>query len=602
VRRAPLALAAIVAAGTVTYGSLGGLLRGPSVFADELIYMDATRSVAGGHAPQERDRAYGRGLLLPVAAAPVFALSPTQRDAYAALKWFNAFLFSLAAVPIYALARRLLRPAWSLAVAALSVAAPSALYSGLVLTESAAYLAGSCALLALVLAVEAPTGRRQLAALGACALAALARPQLAVLVLAFPIGLGVRWLCLPPGARPSPRDALRRLWPTVAAVLLVALLWLAALASGHVTLKDYRDVWRSYGLFDVARWSWYTLAELVLYLAVIPAVIAPAALVDHWRRGRGGSRRDAAFLGIFAAANVLTILLVAAFSSATFGGLRLHDRYLFYVVPLWLVLLAVWLQRGHRTSARMLALGAGLSLLLVATLPTRLLVRDTTIQFDAVGTATWARIRAIDPARPGVLRVLLVVAVLAALAAMVATRFASPRARVALLAPVAVLFVLNAVFVWESRVRDADLTVFANGRPSTWSWVDAVVPRGERVTDVFVDSARCLPLNTSAFRWTEFFNDRIGPVDRIGPPVRPGQTPDGTGVTIGADRIVRLDGGEPVRPGYVVAPPGLKLDGRVLAHGTLDDLRLWRTAGALRIRGARSNAEAMAEACPDTGA
>ena len=88
-----LALAAIVVAGTVTYGSLGGLLKGPSVFADELIYMDATRSIADGHRPMERDQTYGRGLLFPVVAAPVVALSPNQRDAYRGLHERHLFLW-----------------------------------------------------------------------------------------------------------------------------------------------------------------------------------------------------------------------------------------------------------------------------------------------------------------------------------------------------------------------------------------------------------------------------------------------------------------------------------------------------------------------------
>jgi len=121
VKRA-LALAAIVVAGTVTYGELGGLLKGPSVFADELIYMDATRSVADGHRPMERDQPYGRGLLFPFAAAPVVALAPNQLDAYRGLKWFNAFVFSLAAVPAFFLARRFLSEGWSLLVAALTAA------------------------------------------------------------------------------------------------------------------------------------------------------------------------------------------------------------------------------------------------------------------------------------------------------------------------------------------------------------------------------------------------------------------------------------------------------------------------------------------------
>jgi len=398
---AAVALAAIVAAGTLGYALVGWQVRGPSVFADELIYMDATRAVAGGHRPVERDRTYGRGPLYPVVAAPVFALTSNDLDGYRALRAFNAFLFALAAVPAYLLARRLLDRRWSLAVAALAVAVPSALYSGLVLMESIAYLTGTLALLALARALEHPTTRRQLSALGAVALAALARPQLAALALAFPLGLGVRWLLCPRGSRPAVAPSLRRLWPGAAVVGAVAVVALVALATGHATLRDYSDVWTSYDPLSVIRWSWYTLADLALYLAVLPAVVAPVVLLDLGRRGRGGSVPDGAFLGLFLAANVLTVLLVAAFSGASFGFERLHDRYLFYVVPLWLVLAAAWLARGARVLLPALALGGGLVFVLLATLPARLLVRDGSIQFDAVATALWGRVQEPHPGASG---------------------------------------------------------------------------------------------------------------------------------------------------------------------------------------------------------
>ena len=79
---------------------------------------------------------------------------------------------------------------------------------------------------------------------------------------------------------------LRRLWPTLAAVGFVVVVGVAALASGHASLRDYRDVFTTYDVVAVARWSWYTLGNLGLYVAVIPLVAAPAALTDLWRRGR----------------------------------------------------------------------------------------------------------------------------------------------------------------------------------------------------------------------------------------------------------------------------------------------------------------------------
>ena len=593
--RRALALAAIVVAGTIIYGSLGGLLRGPSVFADELIYMDATRSVADGHRPMERDQTYGRGLLFPVVAAPVMALSPDQLGAYRALQWLNGLLFSLTAIPAFFLARRLLDASWSLAVAALAVAVPSAVYAGMVLTEAVAYGTGTLALLALLRVVERPTARRQVLALGAVALATLARPQLVALGVALPIGLALRWWLLPQASRPAVPIALRRLWPTLAALGFVAVAGGGALISGHVSLRDYRDVFRTYDVAGVARWSWYTLGDLGLYLAILPLVAAPAALADLWRRGRAGSVRDASFLGVFASVNAVTVVLVAAFSSASFGGERLHDRYLFYVVPLWLVLFALWLVRGAPSSWRTLAAGTVLAAASFVTLPQRLLLRDTNIQFDAVATALWSRLREVDASRPNVLRVLLVLGALAALGALVAGR----RSPSALLIPIAVVFVLNAVFVWQSRARDADLHVFADDRPSTWSWVDRAVPGGAEVTDVVIESGPCDRVNLGAFRWTEFFNARITPVLRIGVPAD--VTTDGRSVRVGADGVVRGLEGEPIAASYAVLPPGVGLKGKVISHGTLANLQLWKVDGTLRFAGVRSNADAVAAACT-TGA
>jgi hypothetical protein len=151
------------------------------------------------------------------------------------------------------------------------------------------------------------------------------------------------------------------------------------------------------------------------------------------------------------------------------------------------------------------------------------------------------------------------------------------------------------VFVWESRRRDADLRVFANNRPSTWSWVDRAVPDGARVTNVFVDSGRCEPVNHGAFRWTEFFNGSIAPVIRLGVPA--GITTDGRSARITTGRVIRTLDGEPVRAQYVVAPPGLSLRGRVIARGTLSNLALWHVGGIVRTRNAQSNAQAVVIAC-----
>ncbi len=158
------------------------------------------------------------------------------------------------------------------------------------------------------------------------------------------------------------------------------------------------------------------------------------------------------------------------------------------------------------------------------------------------------------------------------------------------------MFVLNAILVWQSRIHDADLRVFADNRPETWSWVDHALPSGGKVTDLFVQSGNCQRVNTGALRWTEFFNGRVGSVIRIGVPER--ITIDGRSAIVGGDGTVRTLDGRPVVPGYAVAPPGLELRGREVARGTLDALRLWRVDGTLRILNAKSNAQALTVVCP----
>ena len=91
---------------------------------------------------------------------------------YPLFKLANAVLFTLAAVPIYFLALRLLSRWWSVFVVGMSLAIPSSIYTSLVLTESAAYLTASVALLAVFLALERPSAARQLAMIAAVGLVA----------------------------------------------------------------------------------------------------------------------------------------------------------------------------------------------------------------------------------------------------------------------------------------------------------------------------------------------------------------------------------------------------------------------------------------------
>ncbi len=224
-RRPFLVLVAIVLGVTIAYAGAAQLVSTPRVHPDEHIYAGAAASLAEGDGLRLRHEPYQLGPLYPAVLAPILAVAGSRVAAYPFYKVANALLFALAAFPIYLVARRLLRPWWSVGVAAFSIAIPSSMYVALVMTESVSYLTYSIALWAVVLALERPTTLRQLGVLGAVALAYATRAQFAVLFAAYVLALAIVWAVLP--GRPRLGELARRLWPTLGALGLAALALLA---------------------------------------------------------------------------------------------------------------------------------------------------------------------------------------------------------------------------------------------------------------------------------------------------------------------------------------------------------------------------------------
>ena len=86
-------------------------------------------------------------------------------------------------------------------------------------------------------------------------------------------------------------------------------------------------------------------------------------------------------------ANAVGLLVVAAFTSTPYGYDRLHDRYAFYLFPLWLILFVRWLADGLPRPLVATAIGVGLALVLPAILPFRQLANEAGI--DTVPGALW---------------------------------------------------------------------------------------------------------------------------------------------------------------------------------------------------------------------
>ena len=110
---------------------------------DELIYSELAKSLADGDGFSIRgDAAAGAyGSSTRSCWRPAWALLDSVPAAYTAAKAINALAISLAVVPAYLLARRLVSQTGAFAVAVLTAALPSLLYAGMLMTENAFFAA-----------------------------------------------------------------------------------------------------------------------------------------------------------------------------------------------------------------------------------------------------------------------------------------------------------------------------------------------------------------------------------------------------------------------------------------------------------------------------
>ena len=150
---------------------------------DELIYSELAKSLAdSGRFLIRGEATAAYGIVYPALIAPAWALFESVPQAYAAAKAINALVMSLAAVPAYFLARRVLAEPLALVAAALTVAVPSMVYTATLMTENAFYPLFLCAALAMVLWLERPTPLRTAIVLGVCLVAYLTRQQAVALL------------------------------------------------------------------------------------------------------------------------------------------------------------------------------------------------------------------------------------------------------------------------------------------------------------------------------------------------------------------------------------------------------------------------------------
>jgi hypothetical protein len=540
-----LPLSALIAVSTIAYGLAGKRVPGLWIMPDEAIYADrAIRLWHDGSLSIFRGQGAGYGLLYPV-----FGGLPLVLGTLTSLKLLQAFVMSLAAVPVFLYGRRLMPPAYALLAAALTLASPLLLYSGFVMTEVLFYPLAALTLLAIARAVETGRVRDQAVALALVAAAVATRTQAVVFVAILAAA------ALLDSALARDRSRLRSFWPTWATLVAAALV---ATAAPGVFGSYAGTLSRGYPIAASLRLTYEHLAYLVISTAVLPFAALGVLLVDS---SRGLDRAARALLVVTICATVAVCAQVGFFA-ARFAP-HLLGRDLASLPPLLFLVFALWLARGLPRRRwvvppvcfavlALLALAPWNKLVVTDALPDSFdaaLIYRLSGSFDAATLVTLAGVAllalfAVVPRQAAFVLPALVLVLLVATSVSASTLIV-PRARADQQA------LLGSPRDWVDRAVRRDVTYLYDGEPE-WNSV-----------------------------WQQrFWNKRIAHVLTFPPTHVPGPMPQQA-------RAPTVAGFVAIRDRYVVATDRYTFFGTPVAHHArgvdLEALTLWRLAAPPRL-------------------
>jgi hypothetical protein len=569
-----VAVAGLVVLSTLLRLWIGLGVTNPWILPDEILYSDLAKSIAEGNLPAVREStALGWGVVYPTLIAPAWALFGDPVSAYHAALAINALLMSSAAVPAYLLARCFVSSRLALAVAALTVLVPSMAYTGVVMTENAFYPLFLWTVLAITRVVRRPTAGAQLLTLAAVAALAATRIQGVALIAALVGSVALYAACLPRGEWAT---YLRRFLPTIGlgAAFVVAAVSVVAVRGGGL-LGEREGTFDGLRLVEVPQWFAYLLGGLVLYVALIPAAATGITVLLGLRRAASeGERLFASVVVPVAVAVLLTVALVSA-SIDVDGTENLNERYVFYLVPLLVLGLAVWMQSGYprpRRTALLVVVGCGA---LAASVPVDRLEYNAGFQSPAL--LPWIQLSDV--------RIVLLVALCLFIAGAGALwlRCRPEHCARLWLVVAAWLALVGTMTVSDNSARAAVHARAFSGRAATW--VDDAVPGGEKVAVVWRqrDQARAATTVEYWLMVTEMFNAAIGPVYRIGPATYYEDILPSVRVGGRAGTVIRLADGAPLRARYVLATCRTPVEGRVVASSPFGALQLIEARTPVRL-------------------
>jgi uncharacterized membrane protein len=332
-----LALGGLVVVSIVARTWAAWLRATPNYFPDEGIYATLSRSIAHGHLPAVRGHvAHFPALLQPILTAPAWWFGSLDTG-YRVTQLIQSVAISTAALAVWWAARRLgVGRGQSFAAAALALAVPDVGYSGWVLSEAFAYPLFIAAVATGAVALARPTKRAQSAFLAFALLAAFARMQLAVLLLAYLAAAVI----------------LRRVREQRVVVGGLTVAIVIALAGG---LGYYKQAPTSFHLVSLA-----VVGRNALVLAYAAGwIVVPAGLLGlagAFARPRSDLERAFGVLAVTSALAVFAETTLYGFSDLT------YERYGCYVFPLLFIGFALHADRGWPWRRAMALLAAGMLL------------------------------------------------------------------------------------------------------------------------------------------------------------------------------------------------------------------------------------------------
>jgi hypothetical protein len=560
--RAGIALAALVGLSTTLRWWAAERIPTPWIAPDEMLYGLLGRSL-WEHGSLDL---LGQPTRFFSLVSPALVGGPLRignlETGYDLLKGLQALAMSLAAVPVYLWGRAFLTRFGALAAAALTVAIPGLVYSGLIMTEVAFYPILLLAAWAIARALVRGTVGSQLLALGAIALASLTRLQAAVLLPVFFTALSIDLLL----AR-DPRRA-RRFWPFAAGTVVLAVLWSAyRLRHGgpfSQVLGGYQAAGEThYSVLDALRFVLYHAEYTLVFTGVVPVCAFALLLVQAVR-----SRPDPEVRAYLATTTALTVWLVAEvgiFASRHVG--LLAERNLFGLAPLFFLGLMLWIERGlprPRIATGAVALGAAVLLL---ALPVARFVSLPALP----DTFTLIPLYRLGVHYPQLnLELIATAAFLVGVAVFVAV----PR-RLALAVPAALVLVFAAISVSASRVVAGQATLVQPGTLGPdQRWIDKAA--AGPVAYVYTGDVYWSSVWESAF-----WNRRIDAVYDLLLAQIPGGLPQPSVGPYEDGRVVTADG-KGLRWPYVVASNTITWRGTRIADSSAG-LALWRLEPPFRM-------------------